>query len=472
MTRKRLARGGWRRGAGLFACVLLACSGKDSATGLATTLLEGSDIVIVAIEPDTATVDTMVTVRLTGSGFPDGATATWLIDTTAVPEIRTISTTWKSPSELEALISISPDAPLRSYSVRIRGKKGKQGIAVEKFRVVAKPTALPEPGYSSGAVDINDNGVIVGSANIVSSEGTVAVRWTPVDTGWTWTILGPGGASAINNDGLIVRSNFDRLARTWRSWIHLPSGTVVDFGPVYVRDISDNGTLIGSTFDSLLRATGVTWQPLSATSWSTPQPLPLPPGFTSAEPLDINVAGDVSGAVYNDTSSASVVWRFRDGRWQSPTPVDTTIDSGAYAINDNGALAGWMLPCIPGLPNCYSSPAWWPSPGGQRTTLPTLYNTQAWAYGLNNANQVVGSAFVHYSDGVTVFASLVRHAVIWFPGSQWPEDLGAIRPSQAGDALAINNRGWVVGSMNNYTLDRHATLWKLPAMPSTAAARR
>ena len=457
--------------AGFVAGVLFACA-NDDTTGVASILLEATDIVIAAIDPDTTTVDTAVTVRITGSGFTDGVTATWLIDTTATPAIRTVSTTWKSPSEIEARIVISPDAPLRSYSVRIRGKKKKQGIAVEKFRIVAKPTALPEPGSTSEAVDINDSGVIVGNASDASG-APVAVRWTFVDTSWTYTILGTGSAVAVNNDGISVRVGFDPVARTWRSWIHPPSGPDADLGSAYVRDISDNGTLIGLIGD-VMPKTAVVWRKVSASSWSEPEALPLLAGFDRADVIDINATGDIVGFAYQSTSSdgvissAGVVWLYRDGHWQPPSRVDATISSGAEAINDHGALLGWILPCSRGLPNCYSSPAWWPSLGGPRTNLPTLYNSQASVSGINNANQIVGSALVHYSDGVDVYAPLVRHAVIWFPGSQGPEDLGAIRPSHAGTAHAINNHGWVVGAMHDNTLARHATLWKLPATPTVA----
>jgi len=465
-------------GAGFVAGVACACA-DDSTTGVASALLEASDIVIGAMDPDTATVDTAVTVRISGSGFTDGATVTWLVDTTATPEIRTVSATWRSPTEMEARIAISPNAPLRSYSVRIRGKKGKQGIAVEKFRIVAKPYALPEPGATSEALDINDSGVIVGNANDAS--GTlVAVRWTFVDTTWTFGILGTGNAVAINTEGLIVRVDFDRVARTWRSWIHPPSGPVADLESAYVRDISDNGTLIGLTGDGTTQ-TAVVWRKVSASRWAAPEPLPMLTEFDRADVVGINAHGDIVGFAYGSTAingeipSAGVVWLYRDGQWQPPRRIDTTISSGAGAINDNGALLGWFLPCSRALPNCYASPTWWPSLGGPRTNLPTLYNSQATASGINNANQIVGSALVHYSDGVTVYAPLVRHPVIWFPGSQWPEDLGAIRPSHAGTAHAINNHGWVVGFMNNYTLARHATVWKLPAVPTVsppAAARR
>jgi uncharacterized membrane protein len=451
----------------------LACKPDNGATGLASTLLDGTEITISVIDPDTVTVDTMVTVRLTGTGFTDGVVATWLLDTAATTDVRTVSTVWKSPSELEAVIAISPNAPLRDYNVRIRGKKGKQGIAVEKFRIVAKPIMLPAPGGSSTAIDINESGTIIGNG-IDASGLNVAIRWTPVDTGWTYTILqGRGDAIAINDEGLIVRVAFDDVARSWRSWILFPSGDVVDLGPARVRAISDDGTLVGLSFESLSKSSAAVWRRLSTSRWGEPQPLPH--GYSYTEPVDINAHGDIVGSAASAGESFPVIWKYRDDRWQPPERVDLSLQSGARAINDGGAITGWMWPCDYGLPNCYAVPAWWPAPGGTRRVLPTLYNSRASAFAMNNGNQVVGSALVHYQDGTLPLASLLWHAVVWFPGSEWPEDLGAIRPSHVGEALAINNRGWIVGWMKDpYRPAEHATLWKLPAIPTVTspASRR
>ena len=460
------ARSAHQRALGVaLALVLSACAIDDGATGLPSSQLEGADIIISTVDPDTATTDTTITVRISGSGFTEGSTATWLVDTTTAAQIRTVSTTWKSPTEIEVRIAISPDAELRSYSVRIRGKKGKQGIAVERFRVVAKPMALPEPGTRSTPYDINDDGVIVGSANDMSG-AFVAIRWTPVDSGWSHSILGPGTALAINDEGVILRSIFDGLARTNRSWVHLPSGVVVDFGPVSVDDISNDGTIIGSFRDAEQRDTPAVWRRVSPASWGPPQVLPVPAGFTSTEYHTFSDAGHIGGTITSSSDSAlAVVWRYQGGQWLMPEVVDRQLRSGVVAINDASVVAGYVWPCAFGLPNCYSSPALWTSPGSTRRTLPTLYNTQAFVADLNNANQLVGAALVHFNDGSGALAALIWHAVIWFPNSQWPEDLGAIQPSFRGEAVAINNHGWVAGWMDNREgpFSRHAIVWKLPA---------
>ena len=454
---------------------LSACNTDDGPTGPPASSLDDADIVITAVDPDTATIDTTVTVRITGSGFTDSSTATWLIDTTAATQIRTLSTTWKSDTELEVVISISPDAGLRSYNIRIRGKKGKQGIAVEKFRVVAKPVPLPEPGTWSQATDINDNGVIVGFGD--SPTGSqVAIRWTPIDSTWSYSILGEDLAVAINNDGLILSWWFDELGRTYRSRVHLPSGTEVELGPGRVVDISNDGTIIGVITDATMTRRGAVWRRVSPERWSSPDTLPAPTGFSANALFAISEAGGhVTGQIASRDTTLGVVWRYQNGQWQMPERVDLQLPAGAGAINDAGAHVGYVWPCNFRLPNCWATPAVWPSPGGVRRTLPTLYSTQGWASDLNNANQIVGGALVHYNDGSNPRAELISHAVIWFPGSQWPEDLGAIQPQFFGEATAISNRGWVVGWMNyNVLFEDHATVWKLPTTPvvSVPGSRR
>jgi hypothetical protein len=455
-----------------FLLALLACASEDDVTGPANPSLGNPEITITAIDPDTATVDTMVTVLITGSGFTDSSTATWLIDTTAAPGIATLSTTFKSSTEIEAVILISPDAALRSYSVRIRGKKGKQGIAVEKFRVVAKPTELPRPGHASAASDINDSGVIVGSSYNDATGEPIAVRWTPVDSGWSYSILGLGGAIAINNAGLIARVHFDRAARAWHSWIYTATGDELDFGPVSIVDISNNGTIVGRIYDDALRSTDVVWRQLSPTTWGAAETLSIPAGFTTASLSRINGVGDVVGFVSNSDpySFRAVVWKFRNGQWLIPDPVDLQLPSGASAINDAGAMVGHVTPCVVRLPNCYPTPVFWPSVGAARRMLPTLYNTQGFVSGVNNANLAVGSAWVHWNSGSLPLTAMVQHAVIWFPGSQWPEDLGAIHPSEYGEAVAINNHGWIAGTTQRSFFDRFATVWKLPASLTVGAS--
>jgi hypothetical protein len=322
----------------------------------------------------------------------------------------------------------------------VRSKKGKQGIGVERFRVVAKPVPLPEPGVTSQALDVNDSGVIVGYGADASG-ASVALRWTAADTGWTYTVLGAGSAVAINNSGLILRRNYDWVTRVWHSWVHLASGAVVDLGAVYVTDISDNGMIIGSVTDSLWNPIAVVWRQMSAVTWGPPQQLPIPQGYSGARLASINAAGDIAGTAYTDSTEAPVVWRNNEGQWHTSELVETELIAGAIAINDGGAIAGWIWPCIQGLSNCYPSPALWSSPAPRaRSCRPST--TTGGAFGMNNANQIVGSAFVHYDDGTCPLAATVYHAVIWFPGAICRRILGPYIRGQAGKDWPSTAMAW------------------------------
>ena len=445
----------------MVCCAMSACT-ADGATGvLPNNTVTDGDVTVTAADPDTATVDTTITVRITGTGFTDGSTATWTVDSLPSQEIRTVSTTYLSPTQIDAVIVISEDAQLRAYNIRIRTKKGKQGIGVERFRVVAKPVPLPEPGIESEAMDVNDAGVIVG--NVTDAAGVHwAIRWAPSDSGWRYDLLGRGSATVVSSNNTILWNNWDaQTPGVHRFMIRLPSGADVDFGDAWIIDISSNGTLIGSVRDKTDTLRAVVWRRRTPTSWGEPEDLPVPPGYSATYFNAINGTGDIVGSISRQGVDAGVVWRFRDGAWQMPTLLDGDLRGGAYAITDAGALAGWIWPCV-SSPNCYSYPAFWPSLGATRRILPTLYNTQGFVHGMNETNHVVGSALVHYDDGSGPLAALVRHAVVWFPGGGLPEDLGAIQTSQWGEARAINNQGLIVGSIRGFDQRNHAIYWRLP----------
>ena len=446
------------------ALLLIAACAPDSSTAVdADATLGEPEIIILRVDPDTATVDTTVIVRIIGSGFTDSSTVTWLTDTIPASSIRTLSTTWQSEAEIHAVIAIAPDAPLRSYSVRIRGKKGKQGIGAERFRVVAKPLLLPEPGVSSEAVDVNDSDTIVGTVRDAAGNDW-AIIWTPGDSGWRHQIIGMGFARRINRAQMVIWTRWNQQTPEIRqSLVRLPSGVDVDFGQAYLYDISDNGTLIGALPTSTGSVRPVIWRALSASSWAPPEE---PPGVAAAAFAYLNAinrSGDIAGVFSNGVTERGVVWPFRGDRWESPLTIDAAVNGGAFAINSKGELAGWVWPCSAG-PACYAYPAYWPAPGAVRRILPTLYNTRGWVNGMNDSGLVVGAALVQYNEGTGPAIGLQEHAVVWFPGSLFPEDLGAIYGSQLGEARAINNRGLVAGFLRGSDRKNHATAWRLPGV--------
>jgi len=93
-------------------------------------------------------------VRILGSGFDDGSTATWTRNGTADPKVSVNSTRFVSTTELEADITIAEDAEVTLYDIVVETASRKSGIGTELFEVTPKdPTAtffLPSTQGSLG----------------------------------------------------------------------------------------------------------------------------------------------------------------------------------------------------------------------------------------------------------------------------------------------------------------------------------
>jgi hypothetical protein len=99
--------------------------------------------------------DSVVTVRVKGTGFAEGAHASWQIngDTTHVHEI---STSFVSTTEVVATIKVDLNAPTALYDVAVTLVNGKKGVGAELFTVksVNERQQLPIPI----AVTVDDAG--------------------------------------------------------------------------------------------------------------------------------------------------------------------------------------------------------------------------------------------------------------------------------------------------------------------------
>jgi len=98
---------------------------------------------VTATEPDSAAQDTTIDVIVSGSGFTEGAKATWALagDTTLV---HVQSTTVLGPDRIRARIQVPATAPLASYDVEVTLSNGKKGVGAEMFKVV---TRGPAPSF-------------------------------------------------------------------------------------------------------------------------------------------------------------------------------------------------------------------------------------------------------------------------------------------------------------------------------------
>jgi len=159
----------------------------------------------------------------------------------------------------------------------------------------------------------------------------------------------------------------------------------------------------------------------------------------------VNDAGRVVGISQDaDQVAHATTWTTR-----TPTKLDsdTTVYYGqvpniyytepnygsyAYGINQSGAMAGWMWVAYPGNVGSTHAVTW----NGSTTTDITPYTSamnNAKAYGLNDRNQIVGSAYVASAG--------TQHAMLWNGASV--TDLGSLGGSSV--ASGINNRGKVIG---------------------------
>lgn len=467
---------------GLFGMVWLACTPEPPTAPLDGELAaaraagsgggnKSSEIKISALDPDTVTTDTIVTIRVLGSGFTAGSQVSWALAGTPTTDVATTGPViFVSASELRAPVTVARRAVLASYDVVVTAIGGKKGIGIEKLEVVAKPILLPEPDGTvrSSATDVNDQGIIVGWA-YDAADNPYAVRWTPAGDGWTAAVLGRGSASAINDEGYIVRREYEASTGRFDSWIVTPSGTEIHFPEAYVQTIGNTGTLVGLIGPSEQRVQ-VLWRRLSATTWAPPRELPEAAGYRGGGVNGISDRDDLAGRVLELSGSGlewAAVWTYAgDGQWNPPVLVDTQLGGAAFVVNAQGAIAGASWPCaVWTQPNgCDPSrPAFWPAIGGARQLLADPYygvyaGGTAFVNDMNNANQLVGRAKVAVKG-----RSTSTHAVLWpAPSAPKPLDLGAAVTSWFSEAVSINDAGLVVGYGNQPMGGSHAMAWRIP----------
>jgi probable HAF family extracellular repeat protein len=176
----------------------------------------------------------------------------------------------------------------------------------------------------------------------------------------------------------------------------------------------------------------------------------LPEGI-SASAEDINAVGDVVGAGTAESfpyQPHAILWR--RGQVIPLALLPGGSYSQAFAINDWGLIAGAADDGV-----STHATVWWagtPIPL-EGLALPTG-DSGGWATDVNNLGQVVGSAYV---DGPHT------RAVLWQAGRAI--DLGTLPGDDHSQALAINDRGQIVGlSANIEASTMRAFLWERGAM--------
>jgi uncharacterized membrane protein len=341
-------------------------------------------------------------------------------------------------------------------SVSPRTAGSSRAEAVSLFHDVG---SIAGPGAPSEATDINDRGDVVGITSLPGTQVTHAFIMNPQVNGGRLTDIMPSEsrsslAEAVNRLGIVAGTLGVGLVAGTLGPPEIVSPPVEPFvwGPLtgldilplppgasaaQAVDINDEGRVLvvgtGVTGVGLPRGLPVgsyLWDPASRTYTPLPPPdqsvtRPIPLGHTLDE------HGGVAGGLV--TQVGEQTWQHTAVVWEPGTLVPYQLtgggaDSFANNRNENGLIVGWRNDAPGGSPTA----VYWPAPDALPVDLPGRA-----AFKVNDAGQIVGiGAFP--ASSVFPFT-----AVIWEPGRGRTADLGD--KNLGSYVLAVNASGQSVG---------------------------
>jgi hypothetical protein len=205
---------------------------------------------------------------------------------------------------------------------------------------------IPAGTLHSGASAVSADGACV-SGYVINAQGGFAALWR----NGVIEIVGPGSATGVTNDCLVVSGSSEGRAAVWRS---SGSSWTVETLPSAGRGM-------------LLRSGGRLY----------------------SQGTDISPNGEyVSGRRVDSTTSYAVVWRRVDGEWIPRDMPGATVY--AFGVDNSGRAVGGNASGEPML--------WTRSTSGSYSAqrLPSLgRSTQGWAGAINELGQVVGRSRTH-----------------------------------------------------------------------------
>jgi hypothetical protein len=446
------------------ACTDRAPTGLSPSAAALARSAGGNGPTVKSTDPDSATIDTTLNVRVFGSGYDQGSRADWAFKGVVSDKIVTNSTVFLSSTELVANITIARNANIGSHDVIVTTSAGKGGIGTELFVVTMKMTQLPSlGGFNAEAYAINDAGHAVGWSTDSIGYG-YAVRWTNEGGVWMVRKIGPQAtvemsqALAINEHGTAVGFSEGRTnAAVWRI-----DGSKTTIGRGWASAINNSDVIVGSigaTDNPPTNARPAVWTP-AGSSWTIRRVLERPTGMTQAncgleEALGISDDNVIVGFVYDGAcTQIPVQWRpTADGSdWLPAEPLSPsgTLAKGVAQAILGSTIVGSAYPCAV-LNGCVRKAFRW-TLGGSSGPIGTL---DARANGLNRAGYIAGSYIRKGGQMTGLVWSPVTSTFVFLSspggtGDNWAWDVNDGSPRRAVGAARINSGG------------RVALVWTIP----------
>ncbi|MCH7474415.1 MAG: hypothetical protein IIA27_07055 [Gemmatimonadetes bacterium] len=413
---------------------------------------------VESTDPTSAPQETTLDVQVFGSSFDDGSWVTFTIDGTPSNLVQTNTTTFVSDKQLTANITIDLTAIEDLYDVEVLSSGGRKGIGADLFSVTKKGKAVEESNYTitdlgteGGVVDINDAGVIVGSAGR-------AARWDLDGAGkYLMTFLGDGGgeefgswASAVNASGdavgvVWIDADFTDRAALW-------SGGGVDTLPLLdpahelsqAYGINDAGQISGQSYTSNYDpARAVRWEPDGSVT-----DLGVLPGYENSIGWAINDLGWVGGSS-------------RPANSEFPAKKQHAV---LWIVESDGSIAPPLdLHPVPGIQSIVKGISDVSTDGKVYLAGQLDFNPVVWVFDVETGSideQVLTEG--GGAEAVNAAGEVVLRNAVWTLATGQVASLPTLRGSCSSSGRGINVDGAVVGSSSVKKKGRctgHAILW-------------
>jgi len=285
-----------------------ACADQPVPTAPNFKPAAGSDTVVVdSTVPDNGPLGATMDVRVLGSGFTRGSQAEFALDGIVGADVVTNSTRYVKATELEANITIAPDATLDLYDVIVTTSNGRKGVGIESFAV----TPVHE-----------DLGTLGGDRTEATALNS-AVQ-----------VVGYSRTGKCTRGGRICPPTHAFL---WENGVMRDLGTLSGHDNSYARDVNDQGIVVGSGSPG----DGTTEGAVCWAQGAGPVALPPPPGHSIVLGRAVSNGGLAAAQVgWNPTQAA--VWTLASGGACAVAATDLLgPPAGAADVSETGRVLAW-----------------------------------------------------------------------------------------------------------------------------------